>query len=396
MSVRTKLSLCAFALATSLLACDDADDGSSGGRYLVHNVVLTVDGETSYINSLANLDPQAIDFGTALEVPGWGDLWVYGDMAFVSSGEAPTVTRYAISDDGVLSENGTLSFANYGFTTVGLTKQLVVSATKAYAINTAERQLVLWNPTTLEITGTVDLPAMPNRDPLRLVGPSIDRASSVRDGLAYIAFYWADYSQYEMSNDSVVLVLDTETDVVVNEISVPCPEINFATVDTDEGHTYFSNWGFSTTSKILHGTASACAVRIADGESELDPSWSLRFADVTEGREASSLRFLGDGKALITVHHPERLAADPDASAIADGADYKLWTLDLESRVATPLETFGFHAFGTYGVRVDGATLLFLPNADWSTTTTYRLETDGTAETLWTSAGWQTRLFAIR
>ena len=96
------------------------------------------------------------------------------------------------------------------------------------------------------------------------------------------------------------------------------------------------------------------------------------------------------------MHHSERLGTDADVSTIADGADYKLWTLDLDTRTATPLETFGFHAFGTYGAHVDGATLLFLPSADWSSTTTYRLAADGSATTLWTSNGWQTRLFAMR
>lgn len=395
--MQSRISLPFVLALLTLVACDDeSGGGGGGGRYLVHNVVLGVDSETSYVNTLPSLEPQTVDFATALEVPGWGDLFLVGGMAFVSSGEAPTVTRFAISDTGVLTEDGTLSFQTYGFATVGLTRQVIVSATKAYAVNAGERKLVVWNPTTLEITGTADLPALPNRGALKLVGPSADRASVVRDGYAYIVLYWADYGEYEMANDSVVLVIDTATDVVANEISVPCPELNFATSDTETGDIYFSNWGFSIASTLVHDTARACAVRIADGETTLDPSFSLTFADVTDGREASSLRYIGDGKALITVHHHERLGADPDVSTIADAANYKLWTLDLETKVATPLETFGFHAFGTYGARVDGATLLFLPSADWTSTATYRLEPDGNAELLWTSAGWQTRLFAAR
>lgn len=391
---RTLLTAILALHAASLVACGD-EGARTGGRYLIQNVVIGVDGDTSYINALPNLEPQTVDFASAVEVPGWGDLWVIGDMAFVSSGEAPTVTRYAIDDDGVLTEDGTLSFQAYGFSRVGLTSQLLVSATKAYAINTVERQAVIWNPTTLAITGTFALPALPNRDALRLVGPSADRASAVRDGYAFLVLYWADYDEYAMANDSVILVLDTTTDAVVDAISVPCPELNFSTVDTDTGDVYFSNWGFSIASTIVHGTASACAVRILDGERTLDPSFSLTFTDVTDGREASSLRYIGDGRALITVHHAERLGPEPDVATIADGADYKLWTLDLATRAAMPLETFGFHAFGTYGARIDGATLLFLPSADWTSTQTYRLESDGAAELLWTTNGWQTRLFAV-
>lgn len=386
-----------LALSASLVACVDEASVSAGGRFLTHNVVLGAEGDdTTYINTLQSLEPQMVDFATALEVPGWGDLWVIGDMAFVSSGESPTVTRFAIDDLGNLTENGTLSFQNYGFSTVGLTRQLIISPTKVYTINTAERLMVIWNPTSLEITGTASLPELPNRASLKLVGPSADRASAVRDGLAYLVFYWADFVSYTFSNDSAVVVIDIDTDTVVNEISVPCPELNFSTVDTDEGDIYFSNWGFSIASTLVHGGASACAVRIQKGASTIDPSFSLTFADVTEGREASSLRYLGNGKALITVHHHERLAPGADYSTIADGANYKLWTLDLTTKVATPLETFGFHAFGTYGARVEGETLLFLPAADWTSTSTYRLEPDGTAELLWTSNGWQTRLFALR
>lgn len=384
---------------------DSPDSGGEGGTassapanvgYPMLSVVFGDEANTTYLSVLDSLAVQDVSHDGARELAGWADLWVLRDKLFVADGEAPVLTRYSLAEDRALVEEGKLSFQAYGTDNAAFWGHLFVDERKAYWFNTSQREVVIWNPQSLEIESSFALPALPDRVSQTLAGPTADRSSVVRGDRAYVPFYWADWTDYELSEDSVILVIDTQSNEVIDALSVPCPEINFATT-TDDGTIYFSNWGYSAIPTLLDGKAQACAVRVLPGTDQLDPDWSLTFADVTEGREASSLRYVGDGKALLTVLHDERLevTADADRFALTDSANWRLWLLDLTTLEAEPLDALGWHAPGLYGTRVGGETLLSVPSAAYDSSTTYRFSADGSAEKLWQSTGWQTRLFAL-
>jgi hypothetical protein len=358
-------------------------------------VLFGDEGQTTYVNVLSSLEA-AGDLERAREFAGWADLWVHAGKLFVADGEAPVMTRHAVDASGDLIEEGRVSFQNYGATSVAFWNQLFVADEKAYLFNAEAREVVVWNPSTLATVGSFPLPELADRGAQRLAGPSADRAAVVRGNRAFVAFYWASWDDYSLSDDSVILVLDTQTNAVLRTIPVACPELNFASVD-GEGTIYFSNWGFSAVPTLLDGKPNACAVRIPADSEEVDPAWSLTFADLTDGREASALRWLGDGRALLTVLHDERITIAPDADryALTDSANWKLWVVDVERRTATPLDSLGWHAPGLYGARVAGQTYLFVPTADYASTATYLFSQDGSAELRWQAPGWQTRLFEL-
>jgi hypothetical protein len=378
------------------------NDGPSAGSserapttFPMSRVLFSDQGQTTYVNVLSSLEA-ADDLDRSREFAGWADLWVHAGKLFVADGEAPVMTRHAVDAEGGFIEEGRLSFQNYGATSVAFWNQLFVADDKAYLFNAEAREVVVWNPSTLATVGSFRLPDLPDRGAQRLAGPSADRAGVVRGNRAYVAFYWASWDDYALSDDSVILVLDTQTNAVLRTIPVACPELNFASVDAS-GAIYFSNWGFSAVPTLLDGKPKACAVRILAGSEDVDPAWSLTFADLTGGREASALRWLGDGRALLTVLHDERLtiAADADRYALTDSANWKLWVVDIERRSAAPLDTIGWHAPGLYGARVAGQTYLFVPTADYASTATYLFSGDGSAELRWQAPGWQTRLFEL-
>ncbi|MGC4093740.1 MAG: hypothetical protein QM756_38735 [Polyangiaceae bacterium] len=391
---------CTLIAAAACFGCSSGSDdapGSGGATlYFTNNVVFGDEIQTTYLKTLSSLEAQQVDLANALELPGWADAWVYGSKLFVADGEAPELTRYGADAQGKLLPEGKLSFQNYGATQVAFWGQLFVSSTKAYWFNTSGREVVVWNPSTFKIERTFPLAELADRGAEKLVGPSANRAAVVRGKRAYVPFYWANWDDYTISEDSVVLVLDTESDSVLDVLSVPCPEINFVSSD-DAGTIYFSNWGFSAVPTLLDGKAHACAVRLLPGADTLDPKWSLSFADVTEGREASALRWLGDGKAMITVFHSERaeLEGDVDRYALTDSANWRQWLLDLNSLTAAPLDGLGWHAPGLYGTRIDGHSYLAVPSGEYADTSTYGVASDGSAELLWKSPGWQTRLFGL-
>jgi hypothetical protein len=385
--------------ALGLVACggDDDDGGTlSDVFYPTSSVVFSDQGQQTYVQMLPSIEAQTIDPSTSREFPGWADIWVHDGALLVADGEAPTIDRYRVEGDGTLTADGRISFADYGASTAAFWGHLFVSPTKVYWFDTAGRTVVIWDPTTMTITRSFPFPELADRGGLTLAGPTADRSSVVRGDRAYVPFYWADWTNYVLSEDSIVLVFDTTTDTLLDVISVPCPELNFVSVD-DVGTMYFSNWGYSVMPTLLDGKARACAVRIPPGSDQLDAGWKLTFADVTEGREAATLRWIGGGKALVTVFHQERVELTPDADryALTDSANWTLWSYDLATGAAAPFEGLGWHSAGLYGTRVDDKAILSVPSGDYASTATYTLAPDGTVAKLWESVGWQTRLFKV-
>jgi len=195
---------------------------------------------------------------------------------------------------------------------------------------------------------------------------------------------------------SLIVVIDTDTDRVIDTLSVPCPYIDVASLD-DAGNVYFSNWVYSLGPTLLSGHAQACAVRLRPGEDRIDPEWSLTFADVTGGREAAALRFVGGRKAVLSVFHDEEVRLDgTDPASLADSAHWRFWMLDLDTLEASPIADIAPHAGGFATARIEGRTFLMVPSGDYESTNVYELSVDAAASLRWSVPGWATELFALR
>ena len=83
---------------------------------------------------------------------------VHGGKLFVSSGEGPTVTRFSINEALELVEEGRVSFASYT-SDASMYGQVFVAEDKEY-LTLGVNQYVVWNPLSLEITGTIEGPAV--------------------------------------------------------------------------------------------------------------------------------------------------------------------------------------------------------------------------------------------
>lgn len=354
------------------------------------------DTTSTYLSVLRSLEQQEIAYDEAREFAGWADLWVHEDHVFVTDGEAPALTRYSVARDGGLDEGTRLSFSNYGAETAAFWRNLFVDATKAYLFAPGSREMVIWNPETLEITGTLALPALPDRGAQQLYGTT-DRSAVVRGDRLYLPVAWGDFNDVSLSGDSAVLVIDTASDQVIDSLSVACPDLNVATLD-DRGDIYFSNWVYGISPALFEGGAHTCAVRIKANEDVIDEGWSLTFADVTEGREAAALRFIGDGKALVSVFHDEEVTLTPESDRyeVMDASSWRFWTLDLETQEARLVDGIGWHSGGYYSARIAERNILFVPSADYASTEALEIFADGSVEPRWEARGWVTRLFELR
>jgi len=363
-----------------------------GAQYVVATAVSTDSGANTYVTVLDSVRSERLDLTHAREFSGWSDLAVAGEWIFVSSGEAPVVSRFSVGEGRVLVDAGTISFGNY-VSDANFYNQEVISASKAYLLG--EGEIVVWNPSTLEITGTIALPELPAREGI-LPYIALDRGATVRDGKLYATVSWTDTQELNMLADSRILVVDVASDRIEDVLTVPCPDLNV--VDQDElGNLYFSNWVYSPGATLLYGDSSACAVRIPAGSQTLD-DWSLSYAALN-GREGAVMAYLGQGKWLYSSFLGDPATYNPQTDDWFDwlfGDTWQLEMVDPTTKASTAITGLPKNGGGYYTARFDGVTRLLMPGDGYTTTAFYALGADGSVTRELDTLGWATRMFKLR
>lgn len=389
-------------LALSTAGCGaSSDDGPSvPGRYerlyAAMSITWNDQGNTGYLSLFPNLERDELGLEDALELPGWPGVYASNGKLLISDGESPTMTSYGVDEDGSIKEEAAVGFSHYG---AEYAESGFISEDKAYLFSD---EGVVWDPAAMAVTRTFELPVIEDREGgQEWKGLSVGRALAARDNRAYVATNWANWGSYEVSEDSLIVVIDTDKDEVIGTISVPCPYVDVATLD-DDGYVYFSNWTYSVVQTLAQGKRKACAVRIAPGEDELDASWALTFADVTGGHEGAALRYVGAGKAVFAAYDETRLEKDPAdygedyAGELADLSNWKLWMIDLQTLEAAPVDGLDWMSGGYYMSRVDEGAFVLAPNDDYTSTSLYHLSPGGTADFRFEVRGWVLGLVQVR
>lgn len=362
--------------------------------YVVGSALFGPEGTSTYLAVLRDLGPQEIDYAQAIELPGWADVWVHEGAVYVSEGETPQITRYTVTDAGQLEAGATVSFANYGITDAAFWNNTFVSTDKAYMKNGAS-EYVIWNPQTMEITGTLPLPAFEPRDGLELRPGTTDRSNVIRDGALYQPFYGSDADYVRFSEDSAIVVIDIATDTVVDTIEAACAGLDIGTQD-EAGNLWFSPWTSGVITPIRDGAAPTCVTKIPVG-SELAET-AFAFADLTDGREGAAVHDIVGDKLVFSTFHDERveITADSDPWALVGGANWRLWTYDPATNTASENATIDWNSGAVYTFDVGGGTYALVPATDYATSSVYALDDDGNAEHRFDTDGWSIRLFQVR
>lgn len=388
-----------IALALLLLAAcgsnnNTDDDGTDGAHaYAVQSEVFGPDGTTSYVSVLGSLDAQTIDYTKARQIADLADMWAYDDAVFVAASADKTISRFTVKN-GQLTGELKMSLANYGPSDVGFYRNVFVSPTKAYFLSNAE-QYIIWNPTTMTITGTVDLPALPAHTGLTVFPGYSDRAATIRDGKLYQPLYWTDDTFFLMSPDSVIVELDTATDTFLTTITTTCPGLDSVTADA-AGNLYFSSWVYAAGGALVLHQPDTCVVKLPAGSDT--PSVAFTFKDLTGGRQGAALHSLGNGKAIMSVLHGEHATIDDktDAGAVTFADNWRFWLYDFAANTATEINALDWNDGGQYSFAIDDTNYLLVSKSDYSATTVFDLGDTTAPEPLFDTKGWSTRLFKVR
>ncbi|WP_394827846.1 MxcI [Pendulispora albinea] len=364
--------------------------------YAFLSLVSTTKSSHSYVNFYDSPDITAVNFNGAREFPGSSGIDAVGGKLFVSSGEAPLIMRFGITEDKKWKDEGNVNFANYG-SSAGLWGNGFGSAKGYMTFNNVDR--VVWDPATLTIHGrtTASADLVRDRNGL-LVRASYDRALIAQGDRLYWPYYWSDGDYYHFDGGSQIAVYDTGTDQIRRLIDAPCPGLDYASKD-DEGNLYFSNWVFATAAPVFAaGAPKTCVVKVKAGTDTVDPSFTFNFADVTQGRQAAAFQVIGRGQAFFAVLHDEKIdkASAPDPKSAIYGNVWRFWSFNLVTKEAKPIEGIDTFAGGYRATVVNGRTFLLLPRSDYASSVTYELLPDGTAKRLFESLGWAYQFIRVR
>ncbi|MEZ4323390.1 MAG: hypothetical protein R3F61_38350 [Myxococcota bacterium] len=377
-----RTSLLALPLVLAACTGDDPDTGGPTGTadgYVVGSVVITPDGRTTYFQVIDSLDQDAlVTNDSAIEAPGNGVVLARGSDVFLGLAESPEWVKYSVGEDGTISQTGRLSLANYGFSFIDYGYALIHDDL-AVSVSTEGLVAVFWNPTTMEITGSVDLPH------LAVDGYGVEVWTTVgHDGKVYIPARWTDWEGGRVLQKVSTTILDGDTQTLLGVAEDDRCSSGGRVVFAPDGYAYVQGDGRNYSSTMFENAGGEqappnCLLRIAPGETDFDEDYYVETMSLTGGHESvTELEYgeQGAGVAYTWLFYEEDLPAEvePVDFTFWGYPVFKLWRIDLgETPTASPIPDMPAAVLGFTGSAVDGH--YFIGNSeDGSTSTVYEVD----------------------
>ena len=366
-----------------LAACGRSPDDTGGLQvspdgYVLGSVVITPDGRTTYFQVLDDLSPEGpVTNETAVEAAGNGVLLTRGRDIFMGLAESPEWVRYSVSDAGTLSETGRMSLASYGFTAVDY-GNAIVSDRLAVSVSSEASVAVMWDPETMEVLRSVDLPHLVRE------GYSVEVWTTLaHDGLVYIPARWSDWAGGRIYPGVSTTILDPEAGAILGVAEDDrCASGGRVLFDAD-GAAYVTGDGRNYSSTMFANAAgteapSSCILRILPGETDFDPDFYAPVPSLTGGLEAvSELESAeqGSGVAFSWMFYESELpdGVEPVDFGFWSYPVFKLWRVEVgDEPSGSPVEGMPFGVMGFEGAGVDGS--YFVGLGDTETSTIYQID----------------------
>lgn len=189
----------------------------------------------------------------------------------------------------------------------------------------------------------------------------------VRDGLLFRTFNWVNYGDATYSTDFLLAIYDVATDQLLELVpETRCPVPGNLVHQDEAGNIYFSNWIWPVAGTILRGAPESCVLRINAGDIRFDPSWTLNYGDLAEGRRGAMFTYLQGNQALFSAFHAERTSFDAttDAWSHVGSLNWRIWSADIETRAAQPVEGIDFNGGAFTPVQFDDGLFVMVPGGE--------------------------------
>lgn len=289
-----------ISLSVFLMACDKDEEEPTQPEAAVNYALMMTGGtspdQTTYFLGTKDLPTGTVETSTAAEFASSGMMFKYGKYAYITTFGAPaTLRKYSFDQQGKPTELG--SFIVQGLKTFGAVD--FVSETEAYAASNGYGgvpKLVKFNPTTMQITGTIDLTSlekknatqvfylgMTHRDDQIFMGCNYQNGFSNLADSVYVAVIGRSSGKVEK------LISDGRTGMIWSTGTASSFSASSLILD-ENGDIY------------VHGTGNGAdvpsgVVRIKKGSTTFDKDYFLNLKSAT-GADCMGLMYYGNGKAL--------------------------------------------------------------------------------------------------
>ena len=244
--------------------------------------------------------------------------------------------------------------------TAATTAMAVLSKDKAYISNWGSGTVQVINPLTLTSTKTIDLNKYAHEG--ALVRPSV---MVLRDGLLYVALCQLNAQWQTVKEQADIAIIDTQKDELLKVISDTKHKLTFCSRPIDPNSMFIDEQGdiyvncLGSMEDPLHPNQKAGFLRIKKGETEFDPSYMLRTADIKPEGVAhnvdffSSIAYLGKGKVLALASINK---LDPDlAKNMYMAYVHRLALIDLQAKTIRVIGDQPASTAMAIGVTYDGS-----------------------------------------
>lgn len=388
-ATRFRRGFCGVAAVLVVAACgdniappddgDDDDDDEPVPAFAIGTRIWDDTTTTSYFNVVSSLDAStSVDLGQSIEVSGSAKLFSIGSLGWfaIGGGEAPTISRYELDDNDRLVPRETISLQAYGVSSLWDT-MYVVSPTKAYYPDRENQQLIVWNPTEMTVSGSIDLPQT-NRDGfLSLYG----YAPIVRGNQLLFSVGWFDWTTTDSVRDETgLVVIDTTTDQVARfDVDTRCGGITSA-VETSNGDVYLVSSALAGAAyKLGRMTTEPCALRIRAGEAVFDATYRVELDTLTAGALAGE-PIAGGGDQIFLRVFDEAAAMLPQEPATWDVTGqlaWQWWRWNIATNTATKIDALAASTADVLWFAVDDRVYGAQTTADYKMTTLIELTAPG-------------------
>ncbi|WP_200978203.1 hypothetical protein [Echinicola sp. 20G] len=299
---------------------DNTEEG--GDLYAIFYRVSTPDGRLHYTTLINDLMTGSIDPSNAIETSGNARFFAPDSEEYFTIADPAdySFTRYNITEDNKIWEGEKFSMANEGVTDLQ-NRNIFLSQTKAYYIDYTQGQIIVWNPETMAITKSFNLPeqlrdgyqgnwvTMPFYD-FQIVGNRL-----------YIPAGWMNWENETYVDRTGLAIVDIENDAVISYSEDDrCPLAVMPAI-MENGDAYYGTsyyLPYATTSRQKEDCG--CILKVEAGADGFDQDYDPYYMDQIEGyRVGISLgKSPKENHGYVRVLDTEKLAWSPEM----DGSDY--------------------------------------------------------------------------
>jgi len=374
-----------FALLSALGCSNGSDEGPAhDGERADEAVVVAVltrgpdDTYQTYLLASEDVPSGTLDLSSALELPD-SLVATNGEAIFVGNNELLTLQRYEVNSDYSFSMVGELSLQRYGVDYIS-NDPLFFSSTKAYYVDAAHGQIIAFNPSTMEITGDLQVPEMLRDDYTTWMGPP------QRIGDRYMAtLLYTDDAWTATAPDSTVgIIVEDDEDQPIRMLRDDRGVGSYLSFVGDDENFYFAADGLSGNLALakLQDVPSSRVLRVRNGEEEVDPSFMIDLGELLD--TPATFGFWPAGGNSFVV---QAWASDVDPEDVLEAGDggwgkpyYDWMFVDIETMEARPVAGLARSAtYNTLRFNIDGKTYLQRLVDDIQRSELYLLNDDATA-----------------